>query len=99
PAGSLFSLSLVALVDELFPSFEGGTILFGGMGVTFLILALFPRGGKRQLWAIFPAIGCFLVALLAFPPFPQILRYAGPAGLIAAGLYLLLRALGHRSAE
>lgn len=68
PAGTLFSLALVALFGQLFPGWSAAPVFFLGLAGTFSYLYLLPvpRGGQR--WAIYPAIGCIALTLVANDP-------------------------------
>ena len=95
PAGVMFSLALVAIVDDLpltLP-FESGGILFLGMGITFFILSFIRVGTERLTWAIFPAI--VLAAFGLFVGFGEEAAwgYIWPALIILTGLYFLVSAI------
>ncbi|MGL4651751.1 MAG: hypothetical protein ACRC1H_20250 [Caldilineaceae bacterium] len=104
PGGVLISLSAVAAVSDsrILGAFDAGSILFFGMGVTFVLVALSGLDeGNSRWWAFIPA-GVLL--LLGFVVFSQnmaalvTMSYVWPLVLIALGALLLLRAFaGNRN--
>ena len=88
PAGVLITLGLVATWDEMIGGRGevGGTIFFLGLAGTFAALYLLPS--VQQRWAIWPALGLGVVAVLT-------LSFSGgwiaPIVLIAAGAWMLTR--------
>jgi hypothetical protein len=88
PAGVLITLGLVATWDEMVGGRGevGGTIFFLGLAATFAALYLLPS--VQQRWAIWPALGLGVVAVLT-------LSFSGgwiaPIVLIAAGAWMLTR--------
>ncbi len=75
PAGFFASVGLVALLNSIFPdatSIHFGPIVLGiytgvlflGIAITFGILWLL-RASRPTAWAIYPAIGCVIFAILA----------------------------------
>jgi hypothetical protein len=88
PAGVLLTLGVVAIYDEWLGGRGdvGGTLFFLGLAATFAALYLLPS--VRQSWAIWPALGLGIVALLT-------VSFQGgwivPIALIALGGWLLTR--------
>ena len=86
PAGTLFSLAVVAGLDQLAPRYESGSVLFIGLAATFLVLYRLPEEPKR--WAIYPAVVSLVLAVLG-------LSIGGswvlPLALVGVGVYLLYR--------
>lgn len=88
PAGVLMTLGVVATYDEWLGRGGdfGGTLFFLGLAATFAALYLLPR--VNQSWAIWPALGLGVVALLT-------MSFRGgwvvPILLIAVGAWLLTR--------
>lgn len=68
PAGTLFSLALVALFSAVFPGWGAAPVFFLGLAGTFSYLYLLPaaRGGQR--WAIYPALGSIALTLVSNDP-------------------------------
>ncbi len=89
PAGVLLTLGVVASYDEMLDGrggVFGGTLFFLGLAATFAALYLLPS--VNQSWAIWPALGLGVVALLT-------MSFSGgwivPIALIAVGAWLLTR--------
>ena len=88
PAGVLLTLGVVATYDEWLGRGGdfGGTLFFLGLAATFAALYLLPR--VNQSWAIWPALGLGVIALLT-------MSFQGgwvvPILLIAVGAWLLTR--------
>lgn len=89
PAGTLFSLAVIAGLDSWAPGYDAGWILFAGLAATFGVLYRLP--GDPKPWAVFPAVASVVLAVLA-------LSFGGtwlvPLLLVAIGVYLLLRERG-----
>lgn len=89
PGGALATLALVAWLDTVRPGYDAGWVFFMGLAATFAALVAQPAE-RRQGWALYPAAGLALLALLTL-----VTSSAGPAliavVLIAVGVVLLLR--------
>lgn len=86
--GVLFSLAVVALVEDVAGG-NGDGIFLAGLGLSFLLVALRSetRGGENR-WAYVPAVVLLVLSSLASP----LQQWAGrlwPALLILAGLTML----------
>jgi hypothetical protein len=95
PSGVLFSLALVAYFDEV-PGklpFEPAGLLFIGMGITFLLLALVRENGKRLGWGIYPGIPLFIFGLMLAFGSEASWAIIGPLMLIAGGAWIILSSL------
>ena len=92
PAGTLASLGLVSFFEAVFgPSV--GWLFLAGMALTFYALTRLEV--EPQPWAIWPAVGLAIVALLAM------MDGAGwivPVALLAIGAFMLLRTGAGRDA-
>ena len=88
PAGALLTLGLVAMWDETFAGRgdTGGAIFFLGLAATFAALYLIPSIQKR--WAIWPALGLGVIAILTMS-FND--GWIAPIVLIALGAWMLTR--------
>lgn len=88
PAGVLFTLGVVATIDQMTraSSDTSGTIFFLGLAATFAALYLLPS--VQQRWAIWPALALGVIAILT-------MSFSGgwiaPLVLIAVGAWLLTR--------
>ena len=96
PAGACITLGTVILVETMNLASDsdlGGVILFLGMGLTFLYL-YFLDLEKRLNWAIYPAIGCFLMTAIVYIESVDWLRFdlVLPALLVIIGVFIIFRA-------
>lgn len=92
PAGTLATLTLVIVSEELFRNSSlGGAIFMLGLAATFGLVYVLPSSGGRMHWAIYPASilgGIGVLILIGATPLGLII---GPAAIIALGLYLIFR--------
>jgi hypothetical protein len=95
PAGALFTLAVVASVanSAATANWVPG-ILFFGLAATFLAVYALPGGKGRRIWALWPAgilatVGAFVSAATS-----GWMQYIVPLLAIAAGVYVVLRAIG-----
>lgn len=85
PGGVLLTLALTALIEGSTAAGTAGSVFFGGMALTFFALTRLPL--RPQPWGIFPAAALALLAVVALTSAMSLLI---PAGLIVAGVVLLL---------
>lgn len=97
PAGVLTTLAAVSLTDVLGATFDGGSIFFLGLGVTFLLLWILPTRDRRMTWALIPAIVLLAMGLLLSAAAASLINYVVPALFILIGAFFLLRTFGSRS--
>lgn len=97
PAGTLTTLGVVAGVSPEAQGQASGGVFFLGLGLTFLGLRLAPTPQGRQRWAIWPAIPLLLLGALLVTPFATLGNVVFPLALVAAGAYVLYRALRPRA--
>lgn len=88
PAGVLLTLGVVSALDE-FSTVDTGGILFIGLGLTFVLVAILPGGGQRA-WAYIPAVALLILGTLLVPSL-GLATYVAPALLILLGGFLVLR--------
>lgn len=88
PSGVMYSIAAVAALDNLFPRFDGGWLFFTGLAATFGMVWL--ETDRAQNWALGVALACG--ALVALIVLGSLVRLLLPLGLVAAGVYLLVRA-------
>lgn len=95
PGGILLSIALVALFDEMNTPlpFEPGGVLFMGMGVTFLLLALVRDNGKRLGWGVYPGVPLFIFGLAIAFGSQAMWSVIGPLMLIAGGAFIIFNSL------
>jgi hypothetical protein len=96
PAGVLFTLAVVALVEEAFHQVETGSIFFVGLGLTFAALAILPNPIGQMRWAFIPAVILIVIGIvIAAVQFP-VLSVVFALALIVVGIFFLFRAFQWR---
>ena len=99
PMGALLSVTAITLLATT-TEIQGevlGSILFFGMALTFLIVALVPSAAGQMRWAFIPAAILGLMGVLIAGAFTQVLTYVWPVVLILGGLALLIGTVWRRS--
>ena len=86
PAGTFASLAAVTFFEPIIGG-SAGWLFLAGLAATFYALTRFEV--EPQPWAIFPAVALGVIALLSFTTSGG---WVVPLLLIAAGIYLLMRA-------
>lgn len=97
PAGVMLTLAVFIALDSAFPGVEWVGVFFLGLGMTFGLVALAPGTDERMTWAYIPGGIFLLMGVLFMALSTSMLKYVGPALLVLAGLYLVLRGVGRRS--
>ncbi|MCJ7558898.1 MAG: hypothetical protein MUP90_18565, partial [Gammaproteobacteria bacterium] len=96
PAGVLFTLAVVAVLDEVYPQMDTGSVFFVGLGLTFAALAILPNPIGQMRWAFIPAVVLILIGIvLAAVQFP-VLSVVFALALIVVGVFFLFRAFQWR---
>lgn len=90
PAGTLLSVAAIVLLTPLIGGQAGG-LLFLGLALTFLLVAIVPTPEGQMRWAWIPAVILFALGLLVLASAAPLIGYVWPLVLIGGGLYLLLR--------
>lgn len=98
PAGTLFTLALIAGLSNTFEGEVMGSVFFFGLAATFAVLSLVPTQKGRMTWALIPAAILAIMGVLAFATMSRYAGYLWPVALILVGLYLLLRRQGPKQA-
>jgi hypothetical protein len=96
PGGVLVTLAVVAGLDEM-TSLDTGGVFFLGLAATFGLVALLPGERQAMRWAFFPAGILGIMGVLLIVGFERAINFIWPLALIAAGGFLLLRALRRQS--
>ena len=96
PFGTMTTIGVVAVLDELasrweWANFDSGGIFFIGLGLTFLLVALLPSGGQTTRWAFIPATVMLVMGVLIGVNLEAMANYIWPLGLILVGGYLVIR--------
>lgn len=97
PGGVMLTLAAIAGLDEA-TDLDTGGVLFLGLGLTFVLVALAPTPQGPMRWAFIPGGILLAMGLLFLVGFLTAINYLWPAALILAGLFLLWRAVGRRAA-
>ena len=97
PGGVLGTLAVVTLVASSGAGELSGALFFLGLAATFGVVSLLPTPGGRQRWALIPAAVMAAMGVFVALAATQALAFVWPAAIIAAGLFLLYRALFARS--
>lgn len=100
PAGVLFTLAVTSAWDAAMAGERAsGALLFAGLALTFVLVAVLPGGLGRRRWAWIPAAALAVLAVLIAleaTALSSVLDYLWPLALIVGGGFLLWRALGRR---
>lgn len=90
PGGTLSTLAVIAGVGDA--GLDAGSLLFVGLGLTFLLVGVLPTPGGRMTWAFIPAAALILLgAFLGSETLSGILFYIVPAALVLAGAVFIYR--------
>jgi len=94
PGGLLISLGVGSFVDAYEIGWiDSESILFLGLGVTFLILYILPTTYGRLKWALIPAVILLVLgSVVAVGETLEIGEFVGPAIIIVLGLLVLFNA-------
>jgi hypothetical protein len=88
PGGVLITLGVIAVLADVYGARETGGLLFLGLGLTFLLVAVLS---SRQ-WAYIPGVILLLMgAVLGYTPMAGSLGYVWPAVLILVGGVLIFQ--------
>ncbi len=91
PGGVLFTLSVVAGLDEV-SGWETGGIFFFGLAATFALVALSPATARGKMtWAWIPAGVLFALAVVTTASVEGLINILWPLVLVAVGGALLYR--------
>ena len=92
PAGVLTTLAGITVAAERFGEFQTAGFFFGGLSLTFVLVALLA--GMR--WAYWPALALGIMAVLGLASLFEIANYVWSVALMAAGGFLLFRYFADR---
>jgi hypothetical protein len=93
PAGVMFSISLMIVIESSTRDLDVGGIMLLGFGITFAILPLLPGLQVEMRWAWIPATVLGLIGILILAASINIFEYLFPAALILVGLVFIWRTL------
>jgi hypothetical protein len=97
PGGVILTLAIATLTDVFGAGFDGGSIFFLGMGVTFLLLWVLPTRGRSMSWALIPAVVLLAMGLLLSAAAASLINYLVPVLFIVIGAFFLLRTFATRT--
>ena len=89
PGGVLITLGLVATIGEVSDGRQVAGLLFLGIGLTFLLVAILAS----LQWAWIPGLILLVIGAFIGMPFSGSLNYAWPVALIAGGALLIVQFL------
>lgn len=96
PAGVLFTLAVVAGLEEFYPALGTAGLFFLGLGLTFALVALLPNPQGDMRWAWIPGGILLLVGSIFLVAGGNLLVYVWPVILILTGGLFIVRALRTR---
>jgi hypothetical protein len=96
PAGVLFTLALIAGLEEFFPALGTAGLFFLGLGLTFALVAMLPSPQGVMRWAWIPGGILLLIGSIFLVAGENLLVYVWPVILILAGGLFIVRALRDR---
>lgn len=91
PMGVLLTLATVSTLDAL-TQIDTGGIFFLGLGATFAVVALVPKGIDTR-WAWIPAVILTVLGIFVFAAAEALLAYLWPLALILVGVFLIFRSM------
>ncbi len=96
PAGVMFTLTTIIFLDNAMGGFGSAGVLFFGLGLTFLVLALIRTPENRLTWAWYPAIILLVIGVIISAAAEQLFGYVWPVALILGGIVLIYRTFRSR---
>ena len=93
PGGVLVTTAIMARLATFLREVELIGLLFLGLAVTFLVVALVPTPQGRMRWALWPAGATLVVGIILSLTSTSVLNWLWAVILIAAGGFLVYRAL------
>lgn len=92
PAGVMFTLATITVLEQV-SGLESGGILFFGLALTFALLGIVPVEGGRMRWPWYPAIILLVMGVIISLSIGSVLNYVWPLILILVGLFMVVRTL------
>ena len=89
PGGVMLTLGIISVLDNVTGADNGG-MLFLGLGLTFILVAILPGGSSRS-WALIPGMIMLIFGAFLGTPFAGLTVYLWPAVLIILGGYFVVR--------
>lgn len=92
PAGVMFTLVAVTILDQTLSGVETGGVFFLGLGLTFLLVAVLPTPEAQMRWALIPGGILFIIGIFLTAALTQAINIVWPLVLILIGAYFVVRA-------
>lgn len=92
PAGVMFTLVAMTVVEDI-SGLESGGLIFLGLALTFALLGIVPVQGGRMRWPWYPAVILLVIGVIISLSIGSILNYVWPLILILVGLVMVFRTL------
>jgi len=89
PAGVMITLGTISVLEDV-TGVDNGGLLFLGLGLTFILVAILPGGSSRS-WALIPGTFLLIFGAILGTPLAGLTQYLWPAIFIILGGYLLVR--------
>ncbi|MEP6896405.1 MAG: hypothetical protein ABI986_12425 [Chloroflexota bacterium] len=89
PGGVMLTLGVISVLNDV-SGVENGGMLFLGLGLTFILVAVLP-GGKSRSWALIPGAVMLILGAFLGTPLVGITQYLWPVILIVLGGYFVVR--------
>jgi hypothetical protein len=96
PSGVLFTLAIIAGLEEYFPGLGTAGLFFLGLGLTFALVALVPSPQGELRWAWIPGGVLILIGLVFLAAGENLFIFIWPVLLILAGAVFIVRAIRNR---
>ena len=97
PAGVMLTLGVISVLDNV-SGVENGGLLFLGLGLTFILVAVLPGGSSRS-WALIPGAILLVFGAILGTPLAGFAQYLWPAILIILGGYFVVRFFRSQSSK
>ena len=95
PAGVMLTLGTISVLDDV-SGVDNGGVLFVGLGLTFILLAILPGGSSRS-WSLIPGTVLLVFGVILGTPFSGFTQYLWPVLLIVLGGYFVFRFFRNQS--
>ena len=96
PAGVLFTLAVIAGLEEFFPALGTAGLFFLGLGLTFALVAWLPNPQGDMRWAWIPGGVLLLIGSIFLVAGENLFVFVWPIILILAGVLFIIRAIRNR---
>jgi hypothetical protein len=96
PGGTMATVALVALVEQLHIGIDGGSIMMFGLAATFGLLSLINTPQGRLRWALIPAGVLAALGVLILSQSLHVARWLWPLAIVLVGVAFVVRSLATR---